>query len=489
MSSTIFYRFRSQKDTSRVLFDGTGITVFDLKRDIIQENKLGDGSGFRLLIYNPDTMEEYEDDAAVISRSSMVIVKRSPATHGTAGNASRYVMGKPRVLTRPGGGGSTFGGGYGGPSGNVSGSGSGMGNGAGGTEEERIARMFANQENQWQETQQAMSVAVPVFRSHGGGPGGGGGQHHQDDGPPPPGYMCYRCGGKDHWIKNCPTNSDPNFEGKRIRRTTGIPKKFLKSVEIDPMTMTPEEMAEKKIMVTDDGKFVVQVADQHSWEDYQRKQQQQKIAVREQDAVWLPNRFKDLPAELKCPLTGGLIRGPVKTERCCKKVVSEVPMEDALLESDFVCPLCGAGDILLDSLVPDEATSKQIEQFLETHKAKRAADSASGPVAIDSTVVGTAPGAAAGTAAATELGNGEHGGVGDEPSNKKAKIPSMPLPPFGMPFMFPMPFMPPVSGTKDNSNTTKNTSTSTSSTNTNANTNSNNNSNSENNKNNKNSKS
>ncbi|AGO10522.1 AaceriABR070Cp [[Ashbya] aceris (nom. inval.)] len=389
MSSTIFYRFRSQKDPSRILFDGTGITVFDLKRDIIQENKLGDGTGFQLRLYNPDTGEEYDDDGTVVPRSSMVIVRRAPAEHGLAGNASRYVQGRPRVAARAQG--PAVGGSFGSY---VAG---GVG---GGTEEERIARMFASQENQWQETQQAMSAAVPVYhnRSHGAA---------QDEGPPPPGYMCYRCGGKDHWIKNCPTNSDPNFEGKRIRRTTGIPKKFLKSVEIDPLTMTPEEMAERKIMVTDDGKFVVQVADQHSWEDYQRKQQQQKIAVREQDAVWLPNRFDDLPAELKCPITNGLVRDPVRTARCCSRLVSRAPMEDALLASDFVCPLCGAPDVLLDSLAPDAEASKAVDEFLESHGSKRAADAPA-----------------------------------DDPTN--TKMPMMPMPPFGMPFMFPMPFMPPV---------------------------------------------
>lgn len=79
MSSTIFYKFKSQKDTSRILFDGTGITVFDLKRDIIQENRLGDGTDFQLRLYNPDTLEEYEDDSYVIPRSSSVIARRSPA--------------------------------------------------------------------------------------------------------------------------------------------------------------------------------------------------------------------------------------------------------------------------------------------------------------------------------------------------------------------------------------------------------------------------
>ena len=69
MSSTIYYKFRSQKDTFRVGFDGTGITVFDLKREIINDNKLGDGTDFQLKIYNPDTLEEYEDDTTVIGLS------------------------------------------------------------------------------------------------------------------------------------------------------------------------------------------------------------------------------------------------------------------------------------------------------------------------------------------------------------------------------------------------------------------------------------
>ena len=35
MASSVFYRFASRKDESRVTFDGTGISIFDLKREII----------------------------------------------------------------------------------------------------------------------------------------------------------------------------------------------------------------------------------------------------------------------------------------------------------------------------------------------------------------------------------------------------------------------------------------------------------------------
>lgn len=350
MSSTIFYRFQSEKDSSRVLFDGTGLTVFDLKREIIQINKLGDGSDFQLRLFNPDTQEEYEDDQFVIPRSSSVIARRSPSiksklnNSNNLGNATRYVTGKPRVFQSRKA-----------PSTSIQQPNSTAAGIEGITEEERIANMFANQENQWEQLQEEMSTATPVFNKPQQA-------HNQananDDGPPPPGYMCYRCGGRDHWIKNCPTNNDPNFEGKRIRRTTGIPKKFLKNVEIDP-GMSAEEMAQRKIMITDEGKFVVQIADKQSWEDYQRKQQNRVINK------WSPDFYKDLPTELKCPLTKGLIENPVKTTKCCNKDFSKKAIEDALVENDFVCPECGTKDILLDSLVPDESLQEKIDKFIK----------------------------------------------------------------------------------------------------------------------------
>lgn len=38
-------------------FDGTGISVFELKRDIIIKSGLGDGTDFDLAIYNEDGNE------------------------------------------------------------------------------------------------------------------------------------------------------------------------------------------------------------------------------------------------------------------------------------------------------------------------------------------------------------------------------------------------------------------------------------------------
>lgn len=410
MSSTIFYRFKSQKDTSRILFDGTGLTVFDLKREIIINNKLGDGTDFQLRLYSIDTGEEYEEDQTVIPRSSTVIVRRSPAykplgmgsllngntrttninsnnnnSGNTILNATRYVTGKPRVTKKkptttattttmtttlmPNGSATV--------SNNFSLSSSPllMGNNinsrvdTGVTEEERIARMFATQANEWERTQEEMSSITPVIVRNNYN-NNNSGHRGQDEGPPPAGYMCYRCGSRNHWIKNCPTNNDPNFEGKRIKRTTGIPKKFLQNVEIDAQNMTPEEMLQRKIMITDDGKFVIQVEDKQSWDEYQRRQEQKQLKFNgdnDKDIRWRPNYYPSLPNDLKCPITGGILRDAVRTSNCCNKIFSKNAFEDLLLDNDFVCPSCGHEEILLDSLIPEETIREKVKQYMEEH--------------------------------------------------------------------------------------------------------------------------
>src|SRR5271168_185484 len=106
--SHVYYKFKSQKDPSRVVFDGPAISVFDLKREIILLNKLGNGSDFDLSIYDESTNEgnatinksgrvvnetEYTDDNAMIPRATSVIVRRLPPSKPGKGNAAKYITG------------------------------------------------------------------------------------------------------------------------------------------------------------------------------------------------------------------------------------------------------------------------------------------------------------------------------------------------------------------------------------------------------------
>lgn len=45
-----------------------------------------------------------------------------------------------------------------------------------------------------------------------------------------PNYICHRCNKPGHFIDECPTNGDPNFDYLKVKKATGIPKSFLKPV-------------------------------------------------------------------------------------------------------------------------------------------------------------------------------------------------------------------------------------------------------------------
>jgi protein MPE1 len=57
MSSWVLFKFKSSKEPTRISFDGTGITVFELKREIINVSHLGNGTEFDLVIYDEGTNE------------------------------------------------------------------------------------------------------------------------------------------------------------------------------------------------------------------------------------------------------------------------------------------------------------------------------------------------------------------------------------------------------------------------------------------------
>ena len=117
MASSVFFKFKSQKEPTRVEFDGTGISVFELKREIIVKSGLGDGTDFDLFIYTDDNSEgrcstrtigetppltrtEYDDDTTIVPRSTTVIARRQPAAKPGAGRAARYVSGKMPVSAK-----------------------------------------------------------------------------------------------------------------------------------------------------------------------------------------------------------------------------------------------------------------------------------------------------------------------------------------------------------------------------------------------------
>ncbi|CBY01842.1 hypothetical protein IAQ61_006438 [Plenodomus lingam] len=341
MPSSVFYKFKNSKEPELIFFEGTSISVFELKREIITASGLGDGTDFNLHIYpEHDMNSEYKDDTTLIPRSDTVIAVRRPAPRGR-GRAARYVTGRAPVRaitkeTKP--------------------APSAPGGGAELTETDAEAAFLAESASVWDAQKEALSHAKPVF-------------HKKKavvvpNHDPPPGYVCRRCNIKGHWIQACPTNDDPDFKPVfQAKRTTGIPQSFLKKVE-KPI----DEEAAKGVMLNADGEYVQVMADTKTWEKFQEKVNATKAQAASADAASEEVRQRGL----ECSIDKRMFVDPVKTP-CCSKTYCRECIDNALADGDLICPNCAQEDVLMDDLVPDEDMVKSIKAF-EAERAKAKLD-------------------------------------------------------------------------------------------------------------------
>ncbi|EGS18157.1 putative finger protein [Thermochaetoides thermophila DSM 1495] len=370
MTSSVFFKFKSQKEPTRVEFDGTGISVFELKREIILRSGLGDGTDFDLVICADENMKEvYDDDTTIIPRSTTVIARRMPPKVPGKGNAARYVSGKmpihaknssrreqivkPTVKTQ---------------SSTLAQLSSAM------TEEEKMAAVFQAQTENFTAREEEMATQQYVAK---GGPKK---PANVPDHDPPQGYICYRCGEKGHWIQLCPTNDNPEYDNRpRVKRTTGIPRSFLKTVDkataLGHNADGDESKVPSGIMVNADGEFVIAEPDKASWEQFQAKAKAKsdaKAAASEGD--------KEIRERgLECPVDKKMFIEPMKTP-CCEKTYCNDCITNALIESDFVCPACKTEGVLIDDLKPDEEAVEKIKAFLaEKDSNKKKEDGSKSP--------------------------------------------------------------------------------------------------------------
>ncbi|KAK4104923.1 DWNN-domain-containing protein [Parathielavia hyrcaniae] len=368
MASSVFFKFKSQKEPTRVEFDGTGISVFELKREIILRSGLGDGTDFDLVICADEGMKEvYDDDTTIIPRSTTVIARRMPPKIPGRGGAARYVSGKmpvhaknssrreqivkPVAKTQ---------------SNTLAQLSSAM------TEEEKMAAVFQAQTENFTAREEEMATQQYVAK---GGPKK---PANVPDHDPPQGYICYRCGEKGHWIQLCPTNDNPEYDNRpRVKRTTGIPRSFLKTVDkataLGQNADGDDVKAPSGIMVNADGEFVIAEPDKASWEQFQAKAKANPSAAKAAAEEDKEVRERGL----ECPVDKKMFIEPMKTP-CCEKTYCNDCITNALIESDFVCPACKSEGVLIDDLKPDEEAVEKIKAYL-AEKDGRAKEDSKGP--------------------------------------------------------------------------------------------------------------
>ncbi|XAO21566.1 hypothetical protein I312_100319 [Cryptococcus bacillisporus CA1280] len=387
--STVFYRWGAGRDESRVTFDGTHISVFDLKREIILNNKMGNGKDFDLSIYDNVTGEELKDDNQQIPRSSSLVARRLPPSLGKGrGSAADYIAGTAAAETLTGDhrvesharqamldknltkGVRSAGGTYGSLSKRFDGKEEKPAEkvqvSTGDKDEDaKIQAILAQGAETWEQMQEDMSAGyrAPAARAarankpSGSAVAGASQKYDFSLGPekePPVGYICYRCGQKGHWIQNCPENDDPAAaERKRFVRVTGIPRSFLKTVE----TPVGAEGSSGGAMLTADGGFVKAVPDQRQW--------QKQAAVKPRALTGADVRDQQpLEADLICPLCKKLVWEAVRTP-CCNTAFCEECIQTYLVDHDFECPHCESKVPSLDRLKPDEDLRKRSRIYVD----------------------------------------------------------------------------------------------------------------------------
>jgi len=241
------------------------------------------------------------------------------------------------------------------------------------TEEEKMAAVFQAQTENFTAREEEMATCVislingadlqtdRIYRQQYVAKGGPKKAVNVPDHDPPQGYICYRCGEKGHWIQLCPTNDNPEYDNRpRVKRTTGIPKSFLKTV--DKATVLNADGDESKapagIMVNPDGEWVIAEPDKASWEQFQAKAKSSTARKAE-----LEGDKEVQERGLECSIDKKMFIDPMKTP-CCEKTYCNDCITNALIESDFVCPACKSEGVLLDDLKPDSDAIEKLKAFL-----------------------------------------------------------------------------------------------------------------------------
>ncbi|KAJ1330150.1 hypothetical protein BSLG_009680 [Batrachochytrium salamandrivorans] len=310
---------------------------FDLKREIMFAKKLGKGQDFDLALHNAQTKEEYTNDSHIINRNSSVLVSRNPPSRPGKGTAQRYLGATAAPPAVPA---QSFGIGRGRSMQNSNAAsapmpvrpmslinniarppasdGSGFGVGPDGVSgEDKISLMFKQEADQWRETQDRMAVQRPVFRP-----------------------ML----GRGHYINMCPTIGDKEFDNRpKLKRTTGIPKMFLKTIEIkDPSS---------GIMVTQTGEFVVATPNDEAWV---RQAAQRRTHVGAGDVY----EMAPVLAGFECRICEKLLRDAVTTSCCIRREL----LDPHDLAMKLKCPECKMNQ------VPDQLSSnKSLRQAVQAH--------------------------------------------------------------------------------------------------------------------------
>ena len=195
---SVRFKFKNDLDYQPIPCDGYHISVRDLKKTIIRKKKFGKVTDFDLIVSNSQTNQTYTDDDELISKNTTLVIQRAPLSDGKKKVwEEELTPADSHELSNIGTGSfSSI------PSLNMSST-------SGDTEEDKLSKMMSNSSEMYSEkhwTKYKGQRALP------------------EGAKPPPHWKCNKCLG-NHWVSDCP------FANNDMKRTTGIPRSFLKPAD------------------------------------------------------------------------------------------------------------------------------------------------------------------------------------------------------------------------------------------------------------------
>ena len=193
---SVRFKFKNDLDYQPIPCDGYHISVRDLKKSIIKKKKFGKATDFDLIVSNSQTNHVYNDDEELIPKNTTLVVQRSPLADG-----KKKVWEEEAAPVETGD--------------LVSGSSSFtsvpamMSAAAGDSEEDKLSRLMSNSTEMYAEKHWTRYKGQKAYA---------------EGAKCPPHWKCSKCLG-NHWVSDCP------FANNDMKRTTGIPRSFLKPAD------------------------------------------------------------------------------------------------------------------------------------------------------------------------------------------------------------------------------------------------------------------
>ncbi|CAL0331158.1 unnamed protein product [Lupinus luteus] len=358
----VYYKFKSARDYDSISMDGPFISVGTLKEKIFENKHLGRGTDFDLVVINAQTNEEYLDEAMLIPKNTSVLVGRVPGrprlpivTEIQQKLESKTSETEPDNNRLPVANASTmkytedtdwdeFGNDlYSNPDALPVQSSNFipealLTSNADEDLDSKIKAVVDTPALDWQRQGSDFGGGRSFGRGMGGRMVAGRGFGLEQK-TPPQGYVCHRCKLPGHFIQHCPTNGDSNFDIKRVKQPTGIPRSMLM---VNPQGSYALPNGSVAVLKPNEAAF-------------------------EKEMEGMPTSTRsmgDLPPELHCPLCSDVMKDAVLTSKCCFKSFCDKCIRDYII-SRSMC-ICGATNILADDLLPNKTLRDTINRILES---------------------------------------------------------------------------------------------------------------------------